>query len=66
MKKKYRIKAESIHGDKKIDKVCTTQNISHLVELLGRNGYVVQEYHEVDGDLGDSVLHIECKRRKAS
>jgi len=59
MKKKYRIKAESINGDKNLDKECSTSNISHLVALLGQNGYMVQEYYEVDGD---NVIELSTHR----
>lgn len=55
--KKYRIQAEKIDG-KTFDKVCHSANISSLVKLLGSYGWVVQSYHEVTGDLGDSTVHV--------
>ena len=65
MKKKFRIKAESIHGDRKLNKICHTSNISHLIALLGRNGYMVQEYYEVVDQESD-IIQVDSARRKAS
>jgi len=66
MKKKYRIKAESINGDKALNKICHTSNISHLIALLGTNGYMVQEYYEITGDNENNIKQVDCARRKAS
>ena len=65
MKKKYRIKGDHINGMQAFDRVCHTNNISNLMKLLGEKGFVIQNYYEVDGDQGDSVIELECKRRRS-
>lgn len=59
MKKKYRIQAERITDGKILDKECETENISHLVSLLGNYGFMVQTYHEVD----ENVIELSTHRR---
>jgi len=43
---KYRIRAQTLNG-KALNKTVTTNDIGKVIQLLGKYGYIVQNFYEV-------------------
>jgi hypothetical protein len=59
---KYKIEAEHVKNEKKINHVCETRNISKLIRVLGCYGYIVFTHYEVDRNVGDPIKIINIRR----